>query len=68
MMLIVPNHVRDAINAKLDAALAQVPDAIKDRDHLYNLLLAYFDKHGDIPDFDLVPRTEIAEHAKANRK
>jgi hypothetical protein len=54
MMFIVPNYVRDAINAKLDAALADVPDAEKDREHLYNGLLMYFNEHGAIPDFSIV--------------
>jgi hypothetical protein len=50
---IVPNELRDAINAKLDTAIAACPDAAKDRDDLYNQLLSYFDEHGEIPDFDL---------------
>lgn len=53
MMLIVPNYVRDAINAKLDAAIAEVPDAAKDRDHLYQMLLSHFNEHGDVPEFTL---------------
>jgi hypothetical protein len=50
---IVPNELRDAINAKLDIAIAACPDAAKERYALYNQLLAYFDEHGEIPDFDL---------------
>jgi len=52
-MVIVPNSLRDAINAKLDAALASCPDAVKDRDALYSQLLDYFDEHGEVPDFTL---------------
>jgi len=52
-MVIVPNELRDAINAKLDAAITACPDAANDRDALYNQLLAYFDEHGEVPDFDL---------------
>jgi hypothetical protein len=37
---IVPNELRDAINAKLDTAIAACPDAAKDRDDLYNQLLS----------------------------
>jgi hypothetical protein len=54
MLVIVPNSLRDAINAKLDAAIAQAPDAEKDRDVLYGQLLAYFNEHGVVPDFSLV--------------
>ena len=57
-MLIVPNYVRDAINAKLDAALAEVPAAEKDREHLYHGLLMYFNEHGVIPDFTLAKTAE----------
>jgi hypothetical protein len=53
MMLIVPTYIIDAINAKLDAALADVPDAAKDREHLYSSLLTYFSEHGVIPDFSI---------------
>lgn len=53
MIVIVPNHLRDAINEKLDAAFKEVPEAEKDRDVLYHKLLEYFDEHGVIPDFKL---------------
>jgi len=52
-MVIVPNELRDAINAKLDTAIADCPDAAKDRDALFKQLLAYYDEHGEVPDFDL---------------
>jgi len=51
--VIVPNTLRDAINAKLDDAFAACPEAAKDRDALYYRLLAYFDEHGELPDFTL---------------
>jgi hypothetical protein len=47
--VIIPNHVHDAINAKLDELLALVPDAAQDRDIFYDALLEYFDNHGVIP-------------------
>ena len=53
MLVIVPDSLRDAINKKLDAALAECPDAEKDREHLYGQLLDYFNEHGVIPDFTL---------------
>ena len=49
MLVIVPNDVSDLINARLDAAIAGVPDAAKDRDNLYRQLLTYFDQHGRVP-------------------
>lgn len=56
MLVIVPNSLRDAINAKLDAAFVECPDAATDRDELYQKLLEYFDKHGSLPGFSLVKK------------
>ena len=54
MIVIVPNHVRDAINTALDKALANMPpEAQQDREHYYRELLAYFNEHGTIPDFQI---------------
>ena len=52
-MIIVPNELRDEINAKLDAAIEECPGASKDRDALYNQLLEYFDEHGELPEFEI---------------
>ena len=60
-LVIVPDSLRNAINAKLDAAIAEVPDAAKDRDALYQMLLEYFDEHGVIPDFQLQKREAANE-------
>lgn len=54
-IVIVPNVLRDAINAKLDTALTQCPEAAIERGLFYNELLAYFYKHGEIPDFTIEP-------------
>lgn len=53
MLVIVPDSLRNAINAKLDTAIAEHPDAECDRDALYAQLLAYFNEHGVVPDFSL---------------
>ena len=53
-LVIVPNHVRDEINRRLDIEIANSPDAEKDREALYLELLNFFDEHGAIPDFSLV--------------
>lgn len=52
-LVVVPNSLADAINAKLDLAIAACPEAAKDREVLYGQLLEYFDEHGVIPDFSL---------------
>lgn len=51
--VIVPNSLRDEINAKLDSAFAKAPEAEKDREIFYHQLLNYFDLHGFLPDFKL---------------
>lgn len=53
MIVIVPNCLRDAINAKLDKAIEACPEAAKDREYFYDQLLAYFDEHGEVPDFNI---------------
>jgi len=53
-IVIVPDGLYDAIQKKLDAAIAERPDAERDRDHLYHRLLDYYYEHGAIPDFSLV--------------
>ena len=57
MMVIVPNTLRDAINAKLNEAFKTCPEAEKERDSLYHRLLGYFAEHGVIPDFTLTSKT-----------
>jgi hypothetical protein len=52
-LFIVPDSLRNAINAKLDAALTDVPDAAKDRDHLYHELLYFFNENGYLPEFSI---------------
>ncbi len=54
-LAIVPDCLRDAINAKIDEEIARLPEALRPkaeecRDHLYHQLLSYFDEHGVIPD------------------
>lgn len=56
-LVIVPDALHDAINARLDAAIEQCPDAAKDREFLYNQLLGAFDEYGYLPDFTLEPVT-----------
>jgi hypothetical protein len=55
-MVIVPDSLRHAINAKLDASIAACPDAEKDRETLYGQLLDYFYENGVVPDFTLAKK------------
>ncbi len=54
-IVIVPNVLRDAINARLDDALRDAPaEAVAEREHLYHQLLEYYDEHGVIPECSVV--------------
>lgn len=52
-LVVVPESLHNAITAVLDEALAGLPDAEKDRDHLYRQLLGYFHEHGVLPSFTI---------------
>ena len=52
-LVIVPNALSDAINAKLDMAYQDQPEAAVDRDLHYRALLEYFADHGVIPEFKI---------------
>jgi len=58
MFLVVPDSLRHAINAKLDAAIAEHPDAERDREALYRHLLSFFNEHGYVPEFTLQKKLE----------
>lgn len=49
MFVIVPNELRDAINALLDELIEKHSDAERDRESLYGELLAYYNEHGTLP-------------------
>lgn len=53
MFVVLPNYIAGRIDQKLDAAIALHPDAEKDRSVLRLRLIAYFDEHGIVPDFEL---------------
>lgn len=52
-LVIVPNALRDAINARLDEVTAAAPAAAADREYFYNELLNHYDRYGVIPNFRL---------------
>lgn len=52
-LVIVPNQLRDAINAAIDKELAGRPCDPAERLEIYHALLSYFDRHGTIPEFTL---------------
>jgi hypothetical protein len=56
-IVIVPDTLADAINAKLEAAYLLVPDAAKERANHFHVLLDYYNEHGVLPDFSLVKKT-----------
>lgn len=53
-LYIVPDALYDAIQKRLDAAIAECPEAEKDREALYHQLLEAFNQYGSIPEFTLV--------------
>ena len=55
-LVIIPNYIRDEIYAKVDAQIAEHPDAASDRELFYDTILAHFGEHGVIPDFTLQRR------------
>ena len=60
-LVIVPNYVADLINKRIDDVIAEVPDAARDRDYFYQVLLDHFDKHGEVPEFTLEKRKFVTE-------
>lgn len=58
-IIAVPNELRDAINAAIDAVIKEFPDAEGERADFYDSLLAHYDKHGVIPEFKIVPREAL---------
>ena len=59
-MFIVPDSLHDAINAKLDAAIAEVPEAAVDREVFYKQLLEHFNEYGAVPNFSIALREQNA--------
>lgn len=51
--VIVYNDLRDAIYRAVDAALEKAPQFRPERESIYKDILAYYDEHGQIPDFHL---------------
>jgi hypothetical protein len=56
-LVIVPNVLRDRINAVIDDALRACPDAEGEREDFYSELLAHFNEHGTVPEsITILPR------------
>jgi len=53
MILIVPECLRIALEAKIDVQLEACPEVKPHREEIYRDLLAYVDEHGVIPEFTL---------------
>ena len=59
--VIVPNKLRDEINAQLDKALEGMDEeAVAGRSEYFAQLLAFFDDHGRLPDFEIAKREDAA--------
>ena len=52
-LVVIHDHVREAINARLDAAIAEVPDAAKERERLYQEIINFYSEYGQLPNFTL---------------
>jgi hypothetical protein len=52
-LVIVPNVLRDKINAAIDKELDGRPIEEAERQDVFDKLLAFWDEHGAIPDFKL---------------
>lgn len=55
-MVVIPDALGRAIDAALDKALAETPEASPDRPYFYNELLCFYDEHGYVPEFSLVQK------------
>lgn len=54
-LFIVPDVLRHAIDAALDKAFAECPEApAGERRQHYEFLLCFFNEHGYVPEFSLV--------------
>lgn len=58
MIVVVPLALSNAIYAKIDEALEEWPELLDQRENIFHDLLAYFDKHGVIPEFKIEPNNE----------
>lgn len=58
-IVIVPEVLRDAINAALDAAFIECPEAELDRENLFMILLDYFYENGRLPEFSIRKRESL---------
>lgn len=58
MFVVVPNELSEKIYAKVDEMLKPFPQLKENRDEIYGQILAYYDKHGTIPDFKIEPVKE----------
>jgi len=61
-IVIVPDTLRHAINTAIEAALLTMPaEAAEHRERFYSELLAFYDEHGYLPTFSIIP-TPTEDH------
>jgi len=56
VFVVVPNYVRDAINERMEMSFIKYPLLKAHREEIFNDILAYYDKFGKIPDFEIQPK------------
>ena len=53
-LIILPNYISDEIDRRIDAAIAETPDAAADRELFRESLIAHFAETGQVAEFTLV--------------
>ena len=53
-LIILPNYISDEIDRRIDAAIAETPDAAADRELFRESLIAHFAQTGQVASFTLV--------------
>ena len=56
MLVIVPTNLSNELYRKIDQQLDMLPQLKHERENIYSNLLAYYNEHGAIPDFKIVPK------------
>lgn len=64
MLIILPNYISDEIDRRIDAAIANTPDAAPDRELFRETLIAHFAETGTVADFTLAKKHEVPEAAQ----
>lgn len=58
-IVIIPNELRDAINAEIDRAIGGRPLKASERQNIYSFMLDHYDQTGVVPSIELRKKTEL---------